>query len=96
MKNNDTFIIILSKKNHIIDQINLIDDEEKKEEIKILYNKRIFYFTSNSITNENLNSDHNIKYFWQKQIIAAKFNTYAINLRFTTKLDDTFNYKFYF
>lgn len=44
-------------------QINFINNEEKKEQIKSLYAAKKFLFIYNGIINKNFNFNHNINNF---------------------------------
>lgn len=81
VKNTDTYISILSKQNHVRDQILVIEDEDKKEWMESLCNIKIFSFTYNSIADKNSNSSYNIEEFRPEQFLAAEFSTHAINFR---------------
>lgn len=59
-----------------------------------LCNKGMFLFNYNSITDRNPNLGHNIKQFWLRQNVAAKFSTHAINFKSMYKPDNRFNYNF--
>lgn len=48
-------------KNYIKDQIDLIDNKDKKELIESVCDGGSFLFTYNSIANKNLYLSHNIK-----------------------------------
>ncbi len=56
-------ISILSKKNHINDQIDLMDDGDEKEWMERLYSGGTFLFTYNGIAVINPNPSHDIDQF---------------------------------
>lgn len=59
---NKHILIKSYKKN----QIKLINNMDKKEWIKSLYNTKKFLFIYNEIANSNYNPGHNIKILWQE------------------------------
>lgn len=62
--------------------------------MKRLYNKKIFPFTYNGISDINPNLGYDIEQFWLRRNVASKFSTHIINFKSTAKSDNTFNYKF--
>ncbi len=93
-KGSDNTISMLSKKNHVNDQIDLIDNRDENEWMKKLYSKRTFPFTYDGIADINPNHGHDIDPFGPRQNVAAEFSTHAINFKSTAKPDGTFNYNF--
>lgn len=59
-----------------------------------LYNKGTFLFNYNSIADRKPNLGHDIKQFWLRQNVVAKFSTHAINFKSMHKPDGRFNYNF--
>lgn len=64
VRDNNTCISISSTKNHIRDQINLIDNGDEKEWMESIYDGGSFSFTYNGIANKNPNPGYDIKQFW--------------------------------
>lgn len=60
-----------SIKNYVKDQIELINNGDKKKWMKTLCNAEKFLFTYDSIADSNPNPGHNIEKFWRKQFIAV-------------------------
>lgn len=94
VKSTDTYISISSKQIYVRDQILVIEDGDKKEWMESLYDIKTFPFIYNGIADKNPNSSHNIEEFRPERFVAAKFSTHAINFRFKSKPDGTFNYNF--
>ncbi len=63
-KGGDNTISISSKKNHVNNQIDLMDDGDEKEWMERLYSKGMFHFIYDDIANINPNSGHDIDLFW--------------------------------
>ncbi len=55
-------------------------------------NEKVIYY--NSITDENLNSNYDIKKFLQERFVVIEFNIHSIKLRSKTSLDNIFIYNF--
>lgn len=64
VRDNDICLSILLIKNYVRDQIDPIDNKDKKEWIKSVCDRGSFLFTYNGIANKNPNSSYNIKQFW--------------------------------
>ncbi len=95
-KGGDNTLSMLSKKNHINDQIDLMDDGDETEWMERLCSKRTFPFTYNGIADINPNPGHDIDQFWPGRNVVAEFSSHAINFKSTAKPDGTFNYNFRF
>lgn len=61
-KINDLWITMLLTKSYIKDQIELIDNRDKKEQMESLYNT--FSFIFDNIADSNPNPSHKIEEFW--------------------------------
>lgn len=61
VRENNVCISMLSIKNYVRDQINLIDNRDKKKQIESICDGESFSFTYNSIAYKNLNFGHEIK-----------------------------------
>ncbi len=93
-KGGNNTISMLSKKNHVNDQIDLIDDGDEKEWMERLYSDGTFSFNYDGIADINPNPGHDIDQFRPGRNVAAEFSTHAINLKSTAKPDSKFNYNF--
>lgn len=80
-------------KHYFRNQIELIDDGDKKEWMKSLCVEDKFLFTYNGITNNNSNYGHDIKEFWQDQFIVMEFSIYSINFQIKKNPSSIFSYK---
>lgn len=67
------------RKSHIRDQIELINNGNKKEQIESLYIEGKFPFIYKGITNSNPDLGHNIKKLQHDQFVIVKFSIYSIN-----------------
>ncbi len=93
-RGGDNTISMSSKKNHVNDQIDLMDDGDEKEWMERLCSEGTFPFTYDGIADINPNSGHDIDQFRPGRNVAAEFSTHVINFKSTAKPDGTFNYNF--
>ncbi len=94
VKNEDPWISMSSTKNHVRDQISLMDDGEEKEWMESLCNGGKFPFTYDGIADRNPNPGHDIEEFRRGRFVAVEFSAHAINFKSKTNPEGTFNYNF--
>ena len=94
VKPADKFINVSTNKSHVKGLIALMDDNDEREWMSQLCDKKKFPFTYNGIKDENPNPGYDVEEFRQGREVAVEFTTHAINFRTVSKPDLTFNYNF--